>query len=459
MPLTTQIPNSDDQSDRSAPGRFAADANVTDFPVQAIALAIRRAWRAIALVVVGMGVAGFALAGLRAPVYEAHATLLVSDSKMRDGGSAVNPSSFIALLANRALARQVLDEFHLDVEPYQLTATELLSLIRVEDVRNATLVRIRLQLPDAELAAKVTNRFAELAVELNRNLNQKDTAGARDLIKAQLDEAQARLEASRAALLALRRESQVELRKAAVDALVEQREEIDAVLVSLATEKARLAQLERDLAGQVATLDSPRAPTADADLVAAINEREREAAINEQRREAARSERQREADSKERPRDADGTTRLDSTVPMLPAGDGRTNPVRLLLEYQVATARARVAALEQERRELQDVVRLTPEHSADLERFYRSQEELKRRELDVRVAESAYSELSTRYEQARLLVAGRSAELQVVDPALVPTLPVSWGRTQIALVSAIMGLVMITGFLAARALLATWRTS
>jgi uncharacterized protein involved in exopolysaccharide biosynthesis len=144
---------------------------------------------------------------------------------------------------------------------------------------------------------------------------------------------------------------------------------------------------------------------------------------------------------------------------MLPAGDGRTNPVRLLLEYQVATARARVAALEQERRELQDVVRLTPEHSADLERFYRSQEELKRRELDVRVAESAYSELSTRYEQARLLVAGRSAELQVVDPALVPTLPVSWGRTQIALVSAIMGLVMITGFLAARALLATWRTS
>jgi uncharacterized protein involved in exopolysaccharide biosynthesis len=436
---------------------------MSDFPLTAIAAALWRARGVIVASAVVLGLVGLVVARMQRPQYEAQVTLIIADSKMRDSGNAANPAGFIALLANRAMARQIVDEFDLGAAPHGLTPTEFLDRVRVEDVRNATLIRIRVRLSDAELATKVANRFAELAVALNRTLNQNDTTVARDLIKSQLDEAQKRLETARAAMLALRREARVELSKADVTALVEQREQGDGLLVSLAAERARLAQLERDLVAQPTTLDSSRSAAADADLVAAINERSRDASPRPSGGGGARStptesttsaEARRE--DEERRRQRAEAARLDETVPALPGADSRANPVRLLLEYQVAAARAKVAGLEQQVKALTDVLRPGSRRTADLERLYTGEEDLKRRELDVRVAEAAYSDLAVRYEQARLQVAGRSAELQVVDPAVVPTSPVAWGLTVQGLVGALAGLVFAAGFVSVRALMRTW---
>ena len=92
-----------------------------------------------------------------------------------------------------------------------------------------------------------------------------------------------------------------------------------------------------------------------------------------------------------------------------------------------------------------------------LERLYRGEEELRRRDLDVRVAEKVFADLSDRYEQARLQVAGRSAELQVVDPALQPRQPVSWRDASVALVCGLLGLVAATGVVSLAALVRSWR--
>jgi polysaccharide biosynthesis transport protein len=45
--------------------------------------------------------------------------------------------------------------------------------------------------------------------------------------------------------------------------------------------------------------------------------------------------------------------------------------------------------------------------------------------MQEKLAEKIYVDVATRYEQARLQVAGRSAQLQVVDRALGPEAPVS----------------------------------
>jgi polysaccharide biosynthesis transport protein len=475
----------------SSPEALARDSGPTAevFPLAVIAAAIWARRLIILVVALVAAIVGFVWASFRPPVYEALVTLMVADSKMRDGGQATTPAGYSPLLANRALAQRLIQELGLDTR-YGYTPNGFLAGVRVDEVRNAPLVNVRVRLDDPELAAKAANRFAELAVELNRDLNQKDTSVARDRIKVQLDEAAARLESAREGMLAFRRGAQVELSKADITAVLEQRQELAGWMVSLATEKARLAQLERDLAAQPATLPGTRSAQADADLVTAINRASRDAAEapapsrppdtlrqpegalppgttsdmaidarrrqDADRRQADREEDQARSRDEDRQRRADDERRADE-VPTLPAGDGRTNPVRLLLEYQIATARSRVAALEQRRTELADVRRFDASRVQTLERLYRGEEELRRRDLDVRVAEKIYADLSDRYEQARLQVAARSAELQVVDPALPPRRPVSWRDASVALVCGLLGLVAATGVVSLAALVRSWR--
>ena len=475
----------------SGPEALARDSEPTAdvFPVAAIGAAIWARRLIILAVAAVTATGGLILASFQPSVYEASVTLMVADSKMREGGQATMPASYSPLLANRAMAQRIIQEFGLGTR-YRISLQGFLDRVRVEEVRNAPLVTVRVRLGEPELAAKVANRFAELAVELNRTLNQKDTTVARDLIKRQLDEAATRLEAARAAMLTFRREAQVELSKADITAVLEQRQERAGWMMSLATEKARLEQLERDLARQPVTLTGTRSAQADADLVAAINDAARDEATpratprppdtlaqpegalppgttsdagidvrrrqDADRRQADRDDAQARRKDEERRRRADDERRVDE-VPALPAGDGRSNPVRLLLEYQIATARSRVAALEQRRKELTDVQRFDAARMQTLDRLYQGEEELRRRDLDVRVAEKVYADLSERYEQARLQVAARSAELQVVDPAVAPTQPVSWHNTSVALVDGLLGLVVATGVVALVALVRSWR--
>ena len=264
---------------QAGPSPEARDSGPTGevFPLAVIAAAIWARRLIILIVALVAAVVGFVWASFRPPVYEALVTLMVADSKMRDGGQATTPAGYSPLLANRAVAQRLIQEFGLGTR-YGFTPDTFLAGVRVDEVRLAPLVNVRVRLGDPELAVKVANRFAELAIELNRDLNQKDTTVARDLIKVQLDEAAVRLESARAAMLTFRRGAQVELSKADITAVLEQRQELAGWMVSLATEKARLAQLERDLARQPATLTGTRSAQADADLVAAINDAAREPA-------------------------------------------------------------------------------------------------------------------------------------------------------------------------------------
>jgi len=476
----------------SSPEALAPDAGPTGevLPVAAIAAAIWARRLAILIVALVAAAAGLVWASFQPRVYEASVTLMVADSKMRDGGQTTTTTAgYLPLLANRAMAQRLIRELGLDTK-YGFTPTSFLAAVRVDEVRSAPLVTVRVRLGDPDLAARVANRFADMAIELNRNLNQKDTSVARDMIKAQLDEAAARLESARASMLTFRREAQVELSRADITAVLEQRQQRDDWMVSLATEKARLAQLERDLARQPATLTGTRSAPADADLVAAINDAARDTSVARPLRPAdtlvqpdgglppgkatpdeamdalrQQDARHRQADheldqarrhDEEQRRRAEDERRADE-VPALPAGDGRANPVRLLLEYQIATARSRVAALEQRRKELADVVRFDAPRARTLERLYQGEEELRRRDLEVRVAEKAYADLSERYEQARLQVAARSAELQVVDPAIPSPQPVSWGSASMALIGGLLGLVVATGVVSLAALVRSWR--
>ena len=68
---------------------------------------------------------------------------------------------------------------------------------------------------------------------------------------------------------------------------------------------------------------------------------------------------------------------------------------------------------------------LAEETIAKVRAYNQKQAEHDRLDLEKKLAEKTYSEVVGRYEGARLQVAARSAQLQVIDPAVVPSRPIS----------------------------------
>jgi uncharacterized protein involved in exopolysaccharide biosynthesis len=99
------------------------------------------------------------------------------------------------------------------------------------------------------------------------------------------------------------------------------------------------------------------------------------------------------------------------------------NRVYEALEQDVTQARTQLAALEKRRAQLVNVQRLDAQQQAKLTELYRKEAELARLGTEFEVAQKSYTEIAARYDVARLQVAGRSSQLQVIDRAIVPDRP------------------------------------
>jgi uncharacterized protein involved in exopolysaccharide biosynthesis len=87
--------------------------------------------------------------------------------------------------------------------------------------------------------------------------------------------------------------------------------------------------------------------------------------------------------------------------------------------------RSELAALEQQKAALTRGYTLDASTLDALNRLYAVESDLARRHLEHDVAERTYTDLSQRYQEARLQVIGRSAEFVIIDPAVPADRPVS----------------------------------
>jgi uncharacterized protein involved in exopolysaccharide biosynthesis len=141
---------------------------------------------------------------------------------------------------------------------------------------------------------------------------------------------------------------------------------------------------------------------------------------------------------------------LDEALRARAQGTGSTLGMQLRSEeingvYQgvdaaAATSRANLAALERQKAELVDVRRIDAGTLPLLTRLYEREAELARFQVERDLAEKIYVDLSQRYEVSRLQVAGRSAELQIIDPAVPADRPVSRQVARNTVVGAVAGL-------------------
>jgi uncharacterized protein involved in exopolysaccharide biosynthesis len=356
--------------------------------------ALRTLWThrvAIAITAVLCGAVGGTLSFFSTPAYQATATLAVSQSKVGQevaSSGALSTASFVPLVRNHNTAQAIIQKRGLDKPPYNLTSFTFLDRVfTVSEVRNTNLLTATAVLPDAKLASDVVNDLAAAAVELSHKLSQQEAVRARDVIGLHVKELSTRLDTAQGQLLAFQRTNQVDLLRGDVEALLEQRKELGSLLVRLASERGRLEAAEAELKTRARTTSVKKSIDTDPAMM-----------------EAARQKGQ-------------------TDVLGLELRTESPNPVFESLDQQVATARANVAALEKQRAQLVNVNRLGSARQEPLTALYQQETTLDRLKLDFELAKSAYGEAAAQYENATLQVASRSAELQVVDPAVPPDRP------------------------------------
>jgi succinoglycan biosynthesis transport protein ExoP len=355
-------------------------------------------WRHRLVVVAGVLLSGFvavAASVWAARTYEATARLVVAAPKTGAASEttpAVSVATFRALLENQTVAERIVEEFGLNKPPHNLSSGRFISrAVTIEVIRDSSVIVVKVRLRDSDLAARVANRLAEAAVDLALQLSQQEAVSARDIIKTQLDGSKQRLDSAEENLETFKRQAQIELLRKDVDAVLGQRGTLLALLVEIQTEKARLAQAEALLAQRDR-----------------INTLMRSIDTDPAAMETARMS-------------------LGEPASVLPLQlrNEVVDPVYESLDQVIATSRTKLAGLEKEKSELIDVRRLDADQQAKLTLLYQRETELSRLQTEYDLSRGVYVDVATRYEQARLQVAARSAQLQLMDAALPPDRPVS----------------------------------
>ena len=365
----------------------------------------RRHWKAILLVALLGAAAGAAFASLSPVRFEAVATLVVLPPP-RTPTAPVNPATFRPILESGSLATKVLTDTGLTQTPQEFLETAL----EIEHLAGTNILKVKVRLADPKAAADASRRIANGAIELTRRLNQDEGSSLQDRLKSHLQDAAQRRATAEKELLSYQQSAQLELLKVDSDAMLKERGDLLKLTIAIESEKARLAAAEKEIARQKPMLSAPRSVGAEEAL----------------RRSSAKPEAP--------PAGTADSQSLDLTNPYI-------NPVYQTLDFQIATSRTGLAALEQQRRQLVDVNKIGGHELSRLSELYRGRIELARLEANLELARKVYGDLLVRYEESRTEALGFSPQLQLVDDAIVPDRPMPRKRVQSSALGFLTGLL------------------
>ena len=349
------------------------------------------------LILAGCTIAGalvsIGIASLLPARYQSSATLLILQPA---GGTplVLTPATAKALLVNPQMVSETINELGLNRDG--ITAQGLIDggALEVEPVSATNLVRLSVTLPDPSAAHKIASLLANKAIQLMNRVEREAPSAERPALEKQLTEADRRLKDSAQRLVEFQTSGNLDTLDAEREANDRRRANADRFRIQLEGERARLATLGQELARQPEELRAPLPPGATDQLRAGQN--------------AARV--------------ADGN----------PLG----NPVRSMLQYEMALSRARIARLEIEQRQTLAIGTGRDAASRRAE-LYRWNVELTRLKAEYDARTRAYDDLRLRYERTET----STAQLYIAAAPTQPNQPLPRRRRQFASLGAIVGLV------------------
>jgi uncharacterized protein involved in exopolysaccharide biosynthesis len=370
----------------------------------------RNRWLLAGCAVLGGAIAlGITLLGPR--YYIAQAALAISRPKIGDGLPAQDQlatANFRPLVESRATAAQVIKETGLDKPPYSVSPSSFFGVVvDIQEVRASSVMLVTGRLQDPELVAKVVNRVVELGVETARRISQREGLQARDDIKLQLDEAKKRLDIAAETLQANRTRSQLELVKSDVTSAIKERAGLLPLLIEIETETTKLAKLEQELAKRNRVESVRRSIDTDPALT-----------------EAART--------------------LETTpreLLNLQIKNEELSSVYQDLDKEVALSRTKLATLQRQKAQM-DSRNLSKSSLKQLDDLYAKEMLIGRLETERDLANEVYKGLARSYENARLMVAGRTSALQILSTAIPPDKPESRKAVRAMLIGVTSGVLL-----------------
>ena len=181
----------------------------------------------------------------RPVLYEGITTLLVLPPPTAPTAP-INPATFRAILVNGSIALQVITELKLDAPPHNLTPQSFIeNAVDFEQLAGTNVLRVRVSLRTPELAAEASRSLAQKAVALTQDLNQQERAAAQELLGNRRAEALESMNNAEKAMLAYQQQAQVELIKADVQAMLNERSGLLKLTIDIESEKARLQAAEQ----------------------------------------------------------------------------------------------------------------------------------------------------------------------------------------------------------------------
>ncbi|WP_324717247.1 Wzz/FepE/Etk N-terminal domain-containing protein [Carboxydochorda subterranea] len=367
-------------------------------------LYVERIWRGryvIAAVTLGAALLAFLVSRLLLPrVYEASVLLVVQPQETQASPEnapavqvvALTPAGYKEIVASdpfQALVREgMVRENRANLVGFSLEA-------RV--VAQSNLLELKAEGPDALSAARVANYAASLlrdeVVRVNRASVQstlQQLAEQRDHAKQAMDEAVARLQAFSERGAAVQ-ELQSE-RDSKLQLIAQYQTRLSDLEISLATQRAGLEELRKQLAAQPAVIKLDRVLSPEGAALA----------------QAARS------------------LDLQRAEPLVNLQDEQLNPVHVTLASEVSIREASVVQLSTERDQVKEALaRLSDDVKKLTGELVALQAQQRELEWQVESARRSYETASQQYQLQQSVLAGRTGDsaLTVVRPAVPPAAP------------------------------------
>jgi uncharacterized protein involved in exopolysaccharide biosynthesis len=339
-------------------------------------VAWRYRWLILVLTIAG-GAFGWVVSRTTPPSYESAVVVSLAPRPEEQPG-ATSIAAVTTLLRNPALVTKVVRDLGFDKAPHNVSVSDLVAGgVTVEAIPNTTMWRVLVRLDDPERAAKVANDLVRQAVAASLATTLSQSAAERDRLHPELQKAEAHLDTLEAHLSELQASSHVSARRTEVDALADERAELQNIPLEIAAQKARVAAMEQELKLQRPVLAEPQ------------------------------------------------------------SSQSVVNPLYERLAYQLAVDRSEIAVLLERQRQLADRTRDTSANHR-LSALYAKEAQVNRVQAERDAALEKYVSLTEQYQQAGERADDRTPQVQIVEAALPPR-PISPGSLRRVVIGFVMG--------------------
>lgn len=378
-------------------------------------------------------VAAYVAGSFMTPIYQASTTVLIRDSNSMQNpflqgltgtGTSSQTQNYVEILKSRSLLVKALERLGQPADPESPQFASLQAGVSVQPVQGTDIIRIAVESSDPRQAMDLANSLVAAFGEMNQSFNSSEARSAVNWIADQLGQVEKNLRQAEEALRNYKERAHIYEPSAEVEntlkVLADLQTQQAAALVASQEAQMRLDELRNQLAKQSRTQITSTTVSSNpniqalqgklADLEAQLAGLRHTYGDNYPQTRAVQAQ----IDELHR--------QIQQQVAKIVSAETETvNPLYQGLLEQIVAVQSDVLGNQARATALSGLIQKT---ESSFKSLPQKELELARLERDQQVTEGIYVMLKQKYEEMQITEAMKTSDVQVVDPAILPTAPV-----------------------------------